>query len=375
MRKNKEQESEVAFDAIFSRAKNFSLVPEEKSLIKSRLILFIKDHPVRDLNLLGQILQSWSETIKLNLSIKSMIAALLIVALLTGSASALAEGSLPGSPLYPVKVDVNEKVRTFLSFSNDAKADWSVQVAERRLAEAEKLASSGDLSSKYRAEIEAGFNRASDDFEERIEKLGTKSRKERAFELSSDFEATLRAHQSILGLLSLAKPQIKVEIEDLLEDVDSRAELVAKIRAASEVRMATSSDVSFRTAAEGKLKAVQNKIEEVAKFLSGNKDRFDAEAYVEAEAKLNEARAKINEGKLKIQEGKYIEAFAKFQAAMRIAQEAKLLISSAVKLEIKIDGMDIEIESEQSASSSVDLDDDAEVEGEFDVDGNINIRL
>lgn len=361
---------------IFSRAKNYKLLPEEKSLIKSRLVLFSHNHPVRVLNFFSQLIQPWSGLIKLNVSTKSMIAALLIVALLTGSTSVLAEGALPGMPLYPIKIGVNEQVRTFLSFSNDAKADWNIQVAERRLAEAEKLASSGNLSSEHRIEIESGFNRASDDFKNRIEKLGSKSRKERAFELSSDFEATLRAHQGILGLLSSAKPEIKAEIENLLEDVDSRAELVAKIRAASEVNMATSSDASFKAAAEGKFKAVENKIEEVAKFLSNNKDRFDAEAYVKAEAKLNEARAKISDGKIKIQESKYIEAFSKFQEAMRIMQEAKLLTSSATELKLKIEGnkLELELESRNVSTSSTEFeDDDMEIEGELRLDGSVNL--
>lgn len=362
---------------IFSQARKFGLLPEEKSLIKSRLVLFIQNHPVRDLDIFGQIMQSWSETLKLNLSIKSMIAALLIIALLTGSASALAEGSLPGSPLYPVKVGVNEKVRTFLSFSDDAKADWSIKIADRRLSEAEMLASSGNLSSENRVELETRFNSASDNFEDKIGKLEAKNRKGRAFELSSDFEAALKAHQDILAQLSFAKPQIKIEIEDLLEDVDSRAELVAKIRMASEARMATSSDSNFRAAAEGKLKALENKIEEVAKFLAGNKDRFDAEAYVKAEAKLNEARGKVGEGKIKIQEGKYVEAFAKFQEAMRIAQGAKLLTSSAAELNLKIEGnkLELEIEGRGSATtSSSDFgEDEDDIELELETSAGINL--
>jgi len=375
MRKNKEQKNEAAFDAIFSQAKNLKFLPEEKSLTKSRLVLFIRDRPVRDSGFLSQIMQSWSEAVKLNLSIKSMIAALLIVVLLTGSASALAEGSLPGAPLYPVKVGVNENIRTFFSFSDDAKADWSVQLAERRLGEAEKLVSRGNFSAKTHAELEAKFAEALKRFESNVKNVEASSNSKAALELSSDFEASLKAHQNILAHLSVSKPSLGQEIKGLLGAVDLGAKQVARIRVAQEGRVATSSEAGLKAAAEGKLKAAENKIEEVAKFLLSKAANFEVGAYAKAEARLNEAKLKISEGENLMVETKYGEAFGRFQEAMRIAQEARLVTLSAVKLDFKLNNMNIEIESEQSASSSADLDDDMEVEGELDLDSNINIGL
>lgn len=358
------------FKKIFEQAKTVYLLPEEKTLIKSRLVLFMQTHPVRNLSALSQVMQSWSEIIKPNLSIKSMIAILLIVTLLTGSTSALAETSLPGSPLYQIKVGVNEPIRTFLSFSSAAKADWNVKLAERRLVEAEKLAAKGELSAENKAEIETRFVQAVSNFKGRVEEVKILSN---GLELSSDFEAALKAHQNILANLSVLKPSSSQEIKGLLVTVDLGAKQIVKIREAQEGNVATSSEPGFKAAAEGKLNAAENKLDEVAKFLSGHRANLEAEAYAEAEAKLSEAKLKINDGKTAMAQEKFGEAFAKFQEAIRIAQEAKLMVSSAVEFKIKLNGIKLEVESENKASSSLELDNKTEAKGELKVNGGLDL--
>src|SRR3989339_422319 len=63
---------------IFGKGKNFKLLPEEKQLIKSHLVLFARNNPLGKTNFL-------------NLFFKPVFAASLITALLVGSVSANAE--------------------------------------------------------------------------------------------------------------------------------------------------------------------------------------------------------------------------------------------------------------------------------------------
>lgn len=58
----------------------------------------------------------------------------------------LAERSLPGDILYPMKVMVNEEVRSTLAFSPYAKVEWEAARLERRLSEARLLAQEGRLT-------------------------------------------------------------------------------------------------------------------------------------------------------------------------------------------------------------------------------------
>ncbi|OHA88668.1 MAG: hypothetical protein A2741_02215 [Candidatus Zambryskibacteria bacterium RIFCSPHIGHO2_01_FULL_43_27] len=71
-----------------------------------------------------------------------------------GSLSTIAEGTLPGDILYPLKVGVNEEVRGWFATSNTAKSEWQISLAERRLDEVEKLQEAGSLSDDSRQEIE-----------------------------------------------------------------------------------------------------------------------------------------------------------------------------------------------------------------------------
>ena len=73
---------------------------------------------------------------------------IIIVALLLGGGgtSFAAQSSLPGDVLYPVKIHVNEAVRSSLTFSTASKASLETELAEARLKETEELAAEGKMN-------------------------------------------------------------------------------------------------------------------------------------------------------------------------------------------------------------------------------------
>jgi hypothetical protein len=83
------------------------------------------------------------------------LAALLIIS--TGTAYA-AEGSLPGAPLYPVKVHVMEPLAVALASGPAAKAQVHADLAVRRVQEAETLAAKGALTAQAAQEISDNYN-------------------------------------------------------------------------------------------------------------------------------------------------------------------------------------------------------------------------
>src|SRR4051812_21695899 len=69
----------------------------------------------------------------------SVAAAITIALLFTGGAITAAAGSLPDSPLYPVKL-AGEQVRLALAMNDDTRARVYASLAQQRLAEADRMA-------------------------------------------------------------------------------------------------------------------------------------------------------------------------------------------------------------------------------------------
>src|SRR3989344_3471027 len=105
-------------------------------------------------------------------------------------------------------------------------------------------------------------------------------------------------------------------------------------------------------AAKGKIKATENKIAEVKNFISKVKPLLKAIIIVsEAEAKLEVANKIVIRGKGQVEAEMYNEAFASFQEAIRIAQEAKLIAGASERLNIDITIPGINIHGDDNSGS------------------------
>ncbi len=87
-----------------------------------------------------------------------MMPLFLLLLVVGGGTAYAAQGSLPGNPLYAIKIHVNEPVQTALAFSPQAKAQINAQLAERRLQEAEILAQQGKLDATTTAQLKNNFD-------------------------------------------------------------------------------------------------------------------------------------------------------------------------------------------------------------------------
>ncbi len=145
---------------------------------------------------------------------------ILIIALLVGGGvSVAAEQSLPGDALYPIKISLNESVRGGLSLSSEAKANYEVTKAEKRLVEAEELAAEGKLDTEAQAQIEANFDRFAERVAARIEEV-KKDDPEAAAGIAARFETALSAHEAILAKLAVnADAAAKASVAELVTKV------------------------------------------------------------------------------------------------------------------------------------------------------------
>ena len=74
----------------------------------------------------------------------------------------IAEKSVPGDVLYPVKVHFTEEIRSSLTVSPYAKIELETQLMERRIAEARLLASEGKLTAAVEEEVAQAVRTHSD---------------------------------------------------------------------------------------------------------------------------------------------------------------------------------------------------------------------
>lgn len=129
--------------------------------------------------------------------------ALIALLLVSGTGIAYAsEGSVPGSPLYPVKVSVVEPVQGALITSPQGQAAWHAELATRRLEEATTLAVRGKLDDEKQVYLQDQFEAQVASSNEAAESLAVAGKTDAAIDARSDLEARITAHAELLTLLS-----------------------------------------------------------------------------------------------------------------------------------------------------------------------------
>ncbi len=296
----------------------------------------------------------------------SVLVFLIITGLVGGGASVAAETSLPGDLLYSIKVGINEKVGEALASSAEAKAEFNTKLAARRMQETASLSVKGTIDSDTLSRLESSFEDHADRVAARIAELNSEGKLDAALEANSDFQSSLNAHEDILVRLA-AKEEDESDKEALLK-LAARAK--SEVNASASIHSKIESEIKadgVQSAAEGKLKAAQNKVDEVRVFIDSSNVSVSAEVKAKAEARLRDASSAIAQGKIKIEAKAYGEAFVLFQKAIRLAQEAQMTVNGNLEIdsEIKIHLLDESEDSEESGSMD---DDNAEIEVEGDAD-------
>lgn len=187
-----------------------------------------------------------------------MTIVLVIIILLGGGASVAAEKAVPGDALYPVKVSVNEEVRSALSFSAEAKARFEARRAERRLEEAEKLSLEGRLNAETRAEIASRFEEHAEAFEEHAAKVEGEQRAEAVAEARAFFAAMLQARESaLIELTAKEEGSAKEEAQNLVQSIRAVLEASGKgeARMNADTEMKMKGEMGTSSNAQGETKA------------------------------------------------------------------------------------------------------------------------
>ncbi|PIR87363.1 MAG: hypothetical protein COU11_00860 [Candidatus Harrisonbacteria bacterium CG10_big_fil_rev_8_21_14_0_10_49_15] len=326
---------------ILKKSRQINLTRQEKEAGKAVLAAHMRANPVRE-NTSGRLWILQRLFINQYLAKTMPIAVLLIIAL-SGGASLAAQGTEPGDALYPVKVSVNEQVRGWFTFSDEAKAELMTDLALSRLEEAEILATEGKLDSKTQAKLEQRFAQKIEAARSAMARLTANGKVDAATAITANFEAELAAHEQVLAHLgqNQGNHSLAARVSNQIAGTAALPSEVAMDDASTMMveQESTTSGVSpaghVISAAEGKIKAAGNKIEEVEKLLDRKNEKLSAELKFSVENRLKVAKELHTEARAQFAADVYGEAFTLAQEAHRVAQEAKIIL--VIQNETKID--------------------------------------
>jgi len=316
---------------------------------------------------------------------KSMTAAIIAIMLIAGGGTSYAaESSVPGDFLYPVKIEVNENVKSAFAVSNEAEASLQARLAEERLEEAEELAARGELTAETSANIITRLQAHYQEAEERSE----------ASEAKGDFESSATVRASLEGSFR--------SYADVLTDLNTRvagndsSSLIVNIRSYADASARAQATATIETSVDAKV-AVQSTMNRTDKVISDTQTKvtraegkLSAEAHTQAEAKLAEAVSAQAKAKASFRAEAYQAAYTSTQAAIRISNEVSSMVNSMLRLNLDINldtnsvidtRTDTETNSQTGSQSTSTVENSGYAEGSIDVkvdantDANVDTNL
>lgn len=186
------------FNNAVKDAKKTSLLPKEKEGIKLQLLRLIKEPP--------QQKAFFANINYLPINNRTLIryASVALLVLLVGgiSLSVAATDALPGDPLYTIKTGVNEKVIAMTLLSDQAKAEYDINLAQLRLEEIETVALQNKLTSRSAEDVRTLLSDHLKDIQKRIVNIKEKEDIRIALELKTKLEGVLKDHEQTINKLT-----------------------------------------------------------------------------------------------------------------------------------------------------------------------------
>lgn len=237
----------------------------------------------------------------------------------------MAEKSVPGDILYPVKVQFNEEVRSSLSLSPYAKVEWETKRLERRIAEARLLASEGKLTPEVEAEVALAVKEHSSAAQQEIAVL-RQSDNDEATIAEIAFASALDVQSEVLE--SDIKKSTVVSLTATSEG--SGNSILAIAGAVDEARKTTSSQSGDGVSYEKLMARLEDETTRAYEYFNTIESVASADEKADIERRLQDIERKVKEsGKLSRENG---EATALLVTALA---DTRKLISFMTNIDVR----------------------------------------
>lgn len=330
-------------------ARKISLSSEKKQKMRDSINAFIQTTPMKEEGLshfTNKNNRIWSIRFSQKTFVERFILQpmpiILVLSLLFGTgtlASVSAEKALPGDVLYPVKIGVNENVKSLFAVSNESEAKLKASFAETRLKEAEILASEGRLNNETRKTIETRFTSQSEEVKHRLNVLKNQENgKASALSISSDFEASLRAHANVLSAISVKNDDTQENLSPIVNATNAQASIVGEVKTNTETEIIDSkSSAMLLKVAEQKKQEAENKIQELIEAIKKRQNpNIDVLNNGNIEIKLNLAQELVKQGQGYFDKRMYGRALVLFQESLSTVQKALIELTGIKEEKVPI---------------------------------------
>ena len=329
----------------FKRLQTIRLTLAERQVMREQLLLLVRSDK-------GEEKKPNQEKQPLFWAIRPIpIAVMFLVLFFCGGTVYAAESSLPGEALYSVKLSVNETVRGWFTVSETGEAYWESSLLQRRLEEAEVLASSGQLSAETATTLETQVNNHANIIQQHVEQLKEEGKKAEADFLSNRLEASLEVHHQVLEKIQasaqlgeasmLPVESLHQQVQDRLQEAsDSRAESESAIEAKSET---TSTSISSATA-ERANNVASRSLTEARRVINQKLRELTSKNLYLAESELSAASSAFASAEAEFALSNFAKAYNLFMEANRLAMRAKLVAQTYARLPQTLDEIDNKLE-------------------------------
>lgn len=172
---------------------------KNKALMRERLVAYMEHKPIRTHTRSAVRSPLPFFTFFRAHHYSGALAVALLATVSTFGVSSAADDALPGDLLYPVKVNINEEIKTVL-LSSEEELLWEGERAELRLEEASQLAAEGRLDTELQEEVSKLFAEHTEAVTEKMHAIESTD-PALAVEVSSGLEAAFGAHEVVLARL------------------------------------------------------------------------------------------------------------------------------------------------------------------------------
>ncbi len=368
---------------IFDALQNERLSERERFVMRKELELLMKEHPLKvPFHIRAAEYMHAIDTAAFGyVGSHGFATATLALVLVFGVGTAYAAGgALPGDVLYPVKISINEKFEGALALSDVEKVEFSRELTERRLEEAEILAARGELTPYASDKIASLIDASANDFEKRVAVLsGAPDNTEIIADAQSTLEASLVAHANVLTTLSTELPDVSKAIKPILSNVQKKAESArasragskggdvekATVAAASSTAAKVMSDTNaFEKKVTEKKKKLSERLKGVRTLATKEKNKLGTSTYARFQQRASTTEATITIETKGMTESDQSRVLQDLEKAIRTTEETRVGLKVQINLHDNARAANIDFTSDTSAGNSDTHESDEKSEGE-----------
>jgi hypothetical protein len=339
--------------------KAFSLSERERTAIRLHLAAYIDEHPAKAplfVRVSGHT-DSIISGIRMHLGYRSIAAALVLVLVAGVGTSYAAADSLPGNPLYALKVNLDEPVERATVASSQSETQWELTLANRRLQEAEKLAATGTLTPANATIVVDQLNNATQQFNASVATLATSTAGAVAVaDAQSDLDAALSAHVQVLSDIASSSEAVSNQVAPVLAVVRAHASSAQAARITALDGLTDDATSSIKIAANTELAAALSQLTVIRALASSTMSATptDASSSVQIASAASSTEAAINDGTKKLAHGRFREAFEAFQSAVQAATQGQIGAQAQASLGTTTDVPPTTATSDASSTAATD---------------------